>query len=187
MLITFSEQCATAFIQNLPTGWGHALKYGPLFQSRGPSLETLLNGNVERCSIVWVSLLGGSSAGRTALALDIRYGADNDINTALGFCNSLLCALRVQSPGQAVLAPVCSSWVWVNRHTSKRSSARPLGHTQVWGKHHMRNTLAGISLRMVSCRLANRWTEHTWVNCLRGVKPWPVDFSNCRFAHMMLA
>ena len=66
--------------------------------------------------------------GRSAIMMDKEFGGvAHDILHPLGFCNHILAALRVQSPSSAMLGPVCSTWVWMNRATSKRSFAKPLG------------------------------------------------------------
>jgi len=45
----------------------------------------------------------------------------------IGFAHALTLLHRLR-PGSLVhLAPVCSSWTWMNRGTSKRSKERPLG------------------------------------------------------------
>ena len=66
--------------------------------------------------------------GRSAIMMDRELGGTaHDILHPLGFCNHILTALKVQSPASAMLGPVCSTWVWINRATSKRSLVRPLG------------------------------------------------------------
>ena len=44
-----------------------------------------------------------------------------------GFCKFLQVILRLVPLGVLVAGPPCSSFVWVNKATSKRSRARPLG------------------------------------------------------------
>jgi len=59
--------------------------------------------------------------------LDDKPGGRYDIMSDEGFCNTIHMCLRVKPGSVNVFAPVCSSWVWVNRGTSGRSEARPLG------------------------------------------------------------
>ena len=44
-----------------------------------------------------------------------------------GFLFSLGVALRIIRGGFAHFAPVCSTWVWVSRHSTSRSYIHPLG------------------------------------------------------------
>ena len=48
-----------------------------------------------------------------------------------GFIKALAMMLRVEEDGLAVLGPPCSTWVWVNRATSKRSRELPDGDESV--------------------------------------------------------
>ncbi|CAE7735215.1 unnamed protein product [Symbiodinium necroappetens] len=51
-----------------------------------------------------------------------------DIQSGLGFAYGLALTLRLfRNAGLNFEAPVCSTWVWVNRATSGRSRAYPLG------------------------------------------------------------
>ena len=54
-----------------------------------------------------------------------------DILTDDGFIEVLKMVVRVRRTGIALLAPVCSSWCWLNRHTSGRSRLDWEGHTWV--------------------------------------------------------
>ena len=70
----------------------------------------------------------------------VRYGFDfatyekdddveghQDLCSLTGFLYALSLAARTKRRGLHSWAPVCSSWVWVNRWTSKRSTSNPLG------------------------------------------------------------
>lgn len=50
-----------------------------------------------------------------------------DIMGVVGYIYAVHMALRVRPGGGTNTAPVCSTWTWVNRYTSKRSDWRPLG------------------------------------------------------------
>ena len=54
-----------------------------------------------------------------------------DILGDMGFCNAILLALQSAPGSFCMLAPVCSTWVFLNRGTSRRCRARPLGDTRV--------------------------------------------------------
>ena len=47
--------------------------------------------------------------------------------TTIGFVNAALLAVRVARGGGSNTAPVCSTWVWLSRHTTKRRLWYPLG------------------------------------------------------------
>ena len=71
---------------------------------------------------------GVASLGRSCVGYEInRDKVFMNILGGLGFLNALLLLLRVRPGGGAFSAPVCSTWVYVNRGTSKRSQARPHG------------------------------------------------------------
>eukprot|EP00438_Fugacium_kawagutii_P030697 Skav213051 [mRNA] locus=scaffold364:34927:36864:+ [translate_table: standard] len=62
---------------------------------------------------------------------EIKLDPSMDIMTAQGFCLALLMALSVKDGGFAMIATVCSSWVFVNRATSGRKLWRPLGNQRL--------------------------------------------------------
>eukprot|EP00959_Pyramimonas_sp_CCMP1952_P253453 5295793-Pyramimonas_sp.AAC.1 len=49
----------------------------------------------------------------------------------MGFSHLVGLALAIQDMGFSANAPVCSSWVWVNKDTSGRRAHRPLGRPRV--------------------------------------------------------
>eukprot|EP00959_Pyramimonas_sp_CCMP1952_P251332 5252312-Pyramimonas_sp.AAC.1 len=51
-----------------------------------------------------------------------------DILSPLGFAHLIALAVALEEKGLNSNAPVCSSWVWVNRNTAGRRVDRPLGH-----------------------------------------------------------
>ena len=68
--------------------------------------------------------------GRTAVPFEIKIGGDSmDMLHPLGYVHATHQALRTLE--NAILAPVCSSWVPVNLGTSKRTKAHPLGDTSL--------------------------------------------------------
>ena len=54
-----------------------------------------------------------------------------DILSDAGFISLLKYVLRLRRTGMALLAPVCSSWCWLNRFTSGRSRDHWQGNTSV--------------------------------------------------------
>ena len=62
----------------------------------------------------------------------IAYEIDDDSTNCnfigtTGFLVALMIAMSIIPGGGFLAAPVCSTWVWINRGTSKRSSWDPLG------------------------------------------------------------
>lgn len=66
-------------------------------------------------------------AGLRAVPYDVLQGPQCDITRAEGFAHALTLCMQLRLGGGALLAPPCSSWVWVNRGTSGRSKLLPLG------------------------------------------------------------
>ena len=63
--------------------------------------------------------------------LDSTPDLMQDVLTDAGFILLLKYVLRLRRTGMALLAPVCSSWCWLNRFTSGRSRDNWQGHTSV--------------------------------------------------------
>ena len=72
-----------------------------------------------------------ASAGFRACPFEMKLDPLADILSTKGFVLALMMALMVKDHGFAMIATVCSSWVFVNRATSKRSVWNPLGDTHV--------------------------------------------------------
>lgn len=71
--------------------------------------------------------LGEIEESRKAVGLDIRMSPDLDILSSTGFLQHIYQLCRVK-PGSGFLgAPVCSTFVVVNRGTSRRTRLRPCG------------------------------------------------------------
>lgn len=66
-------------------------------------------------------------AGRAAVGYEIKDNELMDWMSDEGWSFALWLALKLKKCAQSMLAPVCSSWTWMNRHTSGRSIERPLG------------------------------------------------------------
>ncbi|CAK9103962.1 unnamed protein product [Durusdinium trenchii] len=71
---------------------------------------------------------GEAMEGRRCIGLDIKIGGETmDLTTSTGFIAALYQTCRL-TPGSGWLAaPVCSSFVFMSRGTTKRSATRPLG------------------------------------------------------------
>ena len=69
--------------------------------------------------------------GLTSYIYDKSYSHTNinDILTIDGYQRAFDLLVRVKRHGSVWLAPVCSSWVWIGRHRSGRSSSNPAGDT----------------------------------------------------------
>ena len=67
---------------------------------------------------------------RKAVALDCRYGgAAFDLLESAGFVHAVYQACRLKPAASGLLAaPVCSSWVFVSRHSTGRTAANPEGN-----------------------------------------------------------
>ena len=64
-------------------------------------------------------------------AFEVLSNPTCDMLSAEGFLHALMLIRRLKPSSLVHLAPVCSSWVWVNRGTSKRSREHPLGDTSL--------------------------------------------------------
>lgn len=66
-------------------------------------------------------------AGKRAEAFDINDGPEGDILSLVGFLRCILLVLRVREGGLVVGGPPCSSFVFINTGTSRRSRKKVLG------------------------------------------------------------
>lgn len=67
-------------------------------------------------------------AGFRSVAYELKRDAEcMNILSDLGYVFALSVAAQVRPGGFALLAPVCSTWVWICRHSVKRSYFNPLG------------------------------------------------------------
>ncbi|CAK9085109.1 unnamed protein product [Durusdinium trenchii] len=65
---------------------------------------------------------------RRCASLDLEYGGEcMDFMTNKGFVHAVYTVLRLSPGSSLTLAPVCSTWVWMSRGSTKRSKALPLG------------------------------------------------------------
>jgi hypothetical protein len=77
---------------------------------------------------------GLNSFGYTGISYDyIDSPVMHNILTADGFLVAVMYALCVVPGGVTAFAPVCSSWLWVARNATKRSTLDPLGDIRFQG------------------------------------------------------
>ena len=71
-------------------------------------------------------------AGYVALSYEVTQGrVYQNLLTDAGFLAACAYVLKLKPGGSLLLAPVCSSWVTINRGTSLRSPSNPLGNTDL--------------------------------------------------------
>ena len=63
-----------------------------------------------------------------------------DLLTDVGFINAAVMVAKMKPCAIAIFAPVCSSWIFVSRHKTGRSTAYPLGIVQ-YGAVHQANIM----------------------------------------------
>ena len=101
------------------------------------------------CMAVTRALIG---SGRSCVGYEILRDAEGmDILGDIGFLNALALALRVRGGGGILAAPVCSTWVYMNRGTSRRSVANPHGDGRVL---QVREANCMVSRVMLLCYVA---------------------------------
>lgn len=87
--------------------------------------------------------------GRSVMAMDIAFGGKPmDLLTPEGFLGAVYHACRLEPGTGALAAPVCSSFVYMNKGTSKRSPDRPMGE-ESYPSVKAGNTLACRTLLIV--------------------------------------
>ena len=69
--------------------------------------------------------------GLKAIAMDKTYGDHMNLLEPAGLALTILLVLRIKENGLLTAGPQCSSWVWLSRKVTKRSSQNPLGDSAV--------------------------------------------------------
>ena len=86
--------------------------------------------------------------GRVAEAFEITKGGEvQDIMSNVGYANALYLTANLNPNDGAgkLTAPVCSTWVYMSRFTTKRSSDDPLGRCLLECKHqHVKSLLINV-------------------------------------------
>ncbi|CAE7244498.1 unnamed protein product [Symbiodinium sp. CCMP2592] len=68
-------------------------------------------------------------AGRRAVAFDVRYDSlFMNFNGDCGYCHAIYQVLRLIPGGGLMIAPVCSSWIFMSRGSTKRSKYNARGN-----------------------------------------------------------
>jgi hypothetical protein len=67
------------------------------------------------------------ASGNMCLAFEILLDSRLNMVSPEGFIAAIMFALQVHWGGQALLAPVCSTWVWISRGSTRRSLSFPEG------------------------------------------------------------
>ena len=86
---------------------------------------------VEACAGVARIVNWATRAGLPAVAYDVKYGQHMNCLTDDGFALLFVAICRVRAGGLFFIAPQCSSWVWLSRSSTGRSSQNPDGRTNV--------------------------------------------------------
>ena len=74
------------------------------------------------------------AASLTAASFELKRDPQGqNMLTPLGFGNAVLLCLSLKPGGGCLMAPVCSSWTFMNRGTSKRCAGMPYGDMSVLG------------------------------------------------------
>jgi len=138
--------CATACLE-VPLQ-GDTKVTGLIFEQAGPEVlsELGLRTLADACHLVvstprdldFLELFAGCrrltdafiAAGWQGCAMDVKYGAIlYNFYTPVGKAQLLKNALRLRAFGLCHASPVCSTYVWMSRSTSKRSKSDPYGDT----------------------------------------------------------
>lgn len=128
---------------------------------------------------------------RRAATLDIEIDNSHDLLTVPGFCKFIQVCLRLIPLGAMICGPPCGSYVWVNRHTSRRSKKRPLGDCS---KLYVRqnNTICSRLVMLAflaTCRTAYVAVEQPSSSLMPWMYYWiwmaqkirPLKWHHCRF------
>jgi len=67
--------------------------------------------------------------GLKPIALDRKYNTNFDVNTDTGLAITIASLLRVRPGGLVFIAAQCSSWIWMSRSSTQRSSTNPYGNS----------------------------------------------------------
>ena len=68
-----------------------------------------------------------AALGYRAMPFELNLSRRMNMETDIGFALALMMLLRLKSTGLLWLAPVCSSWIWMNLGTSKRNKIAIFG------------------------------------------------------------
>lgn len=63
--------------------------------------------------------------------MDMQHRADDDICTPIGMISAVRCILKLKPLALATIGLPCSSFVWINAATAKRSETNPFGNEEL--------------------------------------------------------
>jgi hypothetical protein len=90
--------------------------------------------------------------GEVAIPFDVKNDpVYQSLNSDMGFVAAIHYNLKIACGGGFLAAPVCSSWVWVNRATAGRSISQPLGK---WRHPYVHRANIQVSRLVILCWMA---------------------------------
>ena len=125
-----------------------------------------------------------TQSGLAALGYDIVNDKSNhDLCSVQGFVFALICVMRLSTDGLAWFATVCSSWIWLARASTSRTTGRPLGFndTQSTIEGNMQVARSAILMALVHAKhawwaleqpLKSLMEYHPAMAWLAGSVPW---------------
>ena len=97
-------------------------------------------------------------SGLNAITMDKTYSDHMDILELVGLALTVLLVLRNKENGIGSAGPQCSSWVWLNRKVTKRSSQNPLSDSSVKYVRDGNNVSNSMALLCYMCsKLKEQW------------------------------
>ena len=91
-------------------------------------------------------------------SMDIKYDAVRDnILGDVGYANTVVNALQLAPGSMAIMGPVCSSWVFMNRGTSARARWQPLGNEELESASSANVMVARLVLVILILEIKNVW------------------------------
>ena len=119
-----------------------------------------IGGGLENDRLMCVEIFAGchsitrafKDAGHATLALDFSTESEFDnINNSIGFVRALMAIMHLGADSLFWSAPPCSTWVFMNRGTSKRTKDDPLGDQS---KKSVANANTQVSRVCLLCMVA---------------------------------
>eukprot|EP00969_Alexandrium_andersonii_P190998 8437568-Alexandrium_andersonii.AAC.1 len=95
--------------------------------------------------------------GYRAIGFEVLKNPLMKMLSAPGYVLFLKLLLQIRGGGFKLAAPVCSSWVWINRGTSRRSWSNPLGDTRQATIAQASCMVARVILGLLICEAKSIW------------------------------
>ncbi|CAK9095839.1 unnamed protein product [Durusdinium trenchii] len=96
-------------------------------------------------------------ARRAAVPMDVVLSSDHDILSDVGYANMLHQVLRLRPGSGKFTAPVCSTWVFMSRGSTGRSSQRPLGKQEYKSVQDANIMVARVVILLLLCEARKIW------------------------------